>query len=514
MDGWGVNPKTKGKAEADADATAIAKTPNLDELAKRYPYTTLDASGPSVGLPDGQMGNSEVGHLTIGSGRVIYQELTRINKAIELGGFKENPAFAALAKETKERNGALHLMGLVSDGGVHSHNEHLYALIDAAGALKLDRVYVHAFLDGRDTPPSSGAGYIKELVERLESSGVGRVATVAGRYYAMDRDRRWERVEKAYNAISFGTGLKAGNPLAAVEQAYARGETDEFVTPTVITDPSGSNAPVATITRNDGILFFNFRADRARELAEAFVLDELDGFKDTKRLEPMERGRFVTMTEYDRNLKLPTLFSRQEIKRFLGEVLNSAGIRQFRVSETEKYAHVTFFFNGGVEKRMKGEERLLIPSVKDVDTYDKRPAMRAAEIADAAVKGITEGGFGFMLMNFANGDMVGHTGILAAAVKGCEAVDTAIGRVVEAARKEGWRVLITADHGNAEQMVDYATGTPHTAHTTNPVPLILVDDELEGIRLKGGGGLKDIAPTVLKLMDIKKPEEMEGTALF
>jgi 2,3-bisphosphoglycerate-independent phosphoglycerate mutase len=512
MDGWGVNPKTKGKAEANADATAIAKTPNLDELAKRYPYTTLDASGPSVGLPDGQMGNSEVGHLTIGSGRVIYQELTRINKAIEAGGFKENPAFAALAKETKERHGALHLMGLVSDGGVHSHNEHLYALIDAAGALGLKSVYVHAFLDGRDTPPSSGAGYIKELAERLESSGAGRIATIAGRYYAMDRDRRWDRVEKAYNAITFGAGLKAENPLAAVEQAYARGETDEFVIPTVITD--GSNAPLAAISPNDSILFFNFRADRARELTEAFVVDDLDAFKGKKRLKAVELGRFVTMTEYDRNLKLPTLFSPQEIKRFLGEVLSSANIKQFRVTETEKYAHVTFFFNGGVEKPMKGEERLLIPSVKEVDTYDKSPAMRAAEIAAAAVKGITSGAFGFMLMNFANGDMVGHTGILAAAVKGCEAVDTAVGRVVEAARTEGWKVLITADHGNAEQMIDYATGTPHTAHTTNPVPFILVDDELNGKELRDGGGLKDIAPTVLKLLDIEQPKEMDGAALF
>jgi 2,3-bisphosphoglycerate-independent phosphoglycerate mutase len=459
------------------------------------------------------MGNSEVGHLTIGSGRVIYQELTRINKAVGDGVFREHPRFTALVEGIKERQGALHLMGLVSDGGVHSHSEHLYALIDAARARGLERIYVHAFLDGRDTPPSSGASYIKDLVKHLEETGPrgGRVATVSGRYYAMDRDTRWDRVEKAYDAIVFGAGPKATDPVAGVMQAYERGETDEFVSPTVITE---AGRPVATIAENDGVLFFNFRADRARELTEAFVLDGFDGFERKKRTQAAAQGRFVTMTEYDARLKLPTLFGPQEIRRILAEILGANKIAQFRVSETEKYAHVTFFFNGGVEEPMDGEQRLLIPSVKDVDTYDKRPGMRAAEIVDAAIERIGTGAFAFMLMNFANGDMVGHTGVLDAAVKACEAVDTAVGRVVEAAKERGWSVMVTADHGNAEQMIDYATGEPHTAHTTNPVPFILVDDELRGKGLKEGGGLKDIAPTVLKLMGLEKPAEMEGEPLF
>ncbi len=505
MDGWGITPKN------EADATAIARTPNLDSLREQYPFTPLDASGLSVGLPEGQMGNSEVGHLTIGSGRVIYQELTRINKAVRDGIFKENPNFAALAEGIKERHGALHLMGLVSDGGVHSHSGHLYALIDAAKALGLERVYVHAFLDGRDTPPSSGAGYIKDLVKHLVASGTGHVATVSGRYYAMDRDRRWDRVEKAYDAIVSGAGPTAADPITGILKAYERGETDEFVTPTVIT---GEGRPVATIADNDGVLFFNFRADRARELTEAFVLDRFDGFERKKRTVVAGQGRFVTMTEYDTRLKLPALFEAQEIRNILGEVLSANNIAQFRVSETEKYAHVTFFFNGGVEKPMPGEERLLIPSVKDVDTYDKRPEMRASQIADAAIERIGQGGFSFMLMNFANRDMVGHTGVIEAAIKACEAVDPAVGRVVEAARERGWSVIVTADHGNAEQMIDYATGGPHTAHTTNPVPFILVDDELCGKRLKEGGGLKDIAPTVLKLMGLEIPADMDGEPLF
>jgi 2,3-bisphosphoglycerate-independent phosphoglycerate mutase len=505
MDGWGINSKN------EADATAIARTPNLDSLAERYPFTSLDASGLSVGLPEGQMGNSEVGHLTIGSGRVIYQELTRINKAVRDNGFKDNHNFARLAEGIKARHGALHLMGLVSDGGVHSHLGHLYALIDAARALGLERVYVHAFLDGRDTPPSSGAGYVLDLVKHLEETGGGHVATVSGRYYAMDRDSRWDRVEKAYDAIVFGAGPKAADPIAGVMQAYERGETDEFVSPTVITE---DGRPVATIADNDGVLFFNFRADRARELTEAFVLDGFDGFERKKLPGVAAEGRFVTMTEYGAEFKLPTLFEAQEIRNFLGEILGANNVAQFRVSETEKYAHVTFFFNGGVETPMDGEQRLLIPSVKDVDTYDKRPEMRSVEIADAAVEKIQKGAFGFMLMNFANGDMVGHTGVLDAAVKACEAVDIAVGRVVEAARAQGWSVIVTADHGNAEQMIDYATGGPHTAHTTNPVPFILVDDELRAANLKESGGLDDIAPTVLKLMGLAKPADMQGEPLF
>ena len=498
LDGWGMNPRKEG------NAILLASTPNLNRLYAEYPWTTLDTSGLSVGLPEGQMGNSEVGHLTIGAGRVIYQELTRISKTIKDGELGKNAVLNNLVDDIKKNSGGLHLVGLLSDGGVHSHINHLMALVDFARGKKLKEVYVHAFLDGRDTPPKSGIDYVKGLASFLEKTGTGTIATISGRFYAMDRDRRWDRVEKAYNALVMGEGLEAADPVVAVEDAYERGETDEFVLPTVI---KGGGRPISD---NDGVLFFNFRADRARELTSAFIEEGFDGFKRKKR---PALTRFSTMTEYDRRFNVPTLFRPQEIKNLLGEVLSRSGIRQFRVSETEKYAHVTFFFNGGREKPYRGEERLLIPSVKDVPTYDKKPEMRAREIADAAVEKIKEGKHSFILMNFANGDMVGHTGIFEAAVKAVEAVDAAIGRIVEAAAGD-WVVIITSDHGNAEQMVDYSSGGPQTAHTTNPVPLIMASDGLKGKRLRTGGGLKDLAPTVLKIMGLEKPAEMEGEPLF
>ncbi len=502
MDGWGVNRQKEG------NAVALARTPNINRLAAEYPSTEIVTSGLAVGLPEGQMGNSEVGHLTIGAGRVIYQELTRISRAVETGDLGRNAELDRVFGLVNEAGSALHLMGLVSDGGVHSHIDHLYGLLAAAEKKGVRRVFIHAFLDGRDTPPSSGKAYMEMLLRHLEKTGCGKVASVSGRYYAMDRDNRWDRVEAAYNAIVHGKGRTAPGPLEAVEDAYKRGETDEFVTPTVIVNSGG--APPA-IYDNDAVLFFNFRSDRARELTKAIAIDSFDGFDRGVR---PRFSAFVCMSEYDASFGLPVLFKPQTLENILSDILAMNGVRQFRVSETEKYAHVTFFFNGGREEAYPGEERLLIPSVRDVATYDLKPEMRAFEIAGAAVEKMRDGGFSFMLMNFANGDMVGHTGVIDAAVKACEAVDTAVGRVVDEALAGGWAVIITADHGNAEQMIDASTGAAYTAHTTNPVPLILVDDERKGVCLKTGGGLRDIAPTVLKLMGMDKPSEMDGEPFF
>ncbi len=503
MDGWGINPRK------DSNAVLKADLPNLDRLSSIYPSTALDACGLAVGLPEGQMGNSEVGHLTIGSGRVIYQDMTRITRAAQTNGFDKNPVLATLLSDIENTGAALHIMGLVSDGGVHSHINHLFAILDAAREAGLKKVFIHGFLDGRDTPPSSGLAYIKKLESYLTKLGMGRVAAISGRYYAMDRDKRWERVKKAYDVMTGGQGNKAKSAEEAVSSAYKRGETDEFVVPTVITDGTGN--PRATISDGDSVLFFNFRADRAREITAAIAKDDFTGFERQKR--PAVK-KFVCMTEYDGKFDLPVMFSPQPIENILGEVISSKGLKQFRVSETEKYAHVTFFFNGGREEPFAGEDRLLIPSVKDVPTYDLRPEMRAYEIADAAVERLNNGDYSFMLMNFANGDMVGHTGMLNAAIKACETVDSSVGKVVEAALRKGWKVMITADHGNAEQMLDYETGEPLTAHTLNPVPFMLIDDSLKGVALKNNGGLKDIAPTILKLMGIEKPTEMQGEALF
>ncbi len=502
MDGWGINPDKEG------NATVLARTPNLAKLYKKYPVTSIDTSGLSVGLPEGQMGNSEVGHLTMGAGRIMYQELTRIGKSIESGEFFKNPVLNGLIDDIREKGTALHLMGLLSDGGVHSHINHLFSLIEAAKKKGVGEVFIHAFMIGRNTPPSSGKGYMERLVSYLKGAGLGSVATVSGRFYAMDRDNRWERIKKAYDAIVKGEGLKAKDPVEAIEAAYGNDETDEFVTPTVVIDKNG--AP-RTVRAGDGMIFFNFRADRAREITKAFVNNDFDGFERGDR---MRLTGFVCMTQYDVKLSLPVLFKPQSLVNILADILSAKKLRQFRVSETEKYAHVTFFFNGGREEPYPGEDRLLIPSAKDVPTYDKKPEMRAIEIASAAVEKINSGGYSFILMNFANGDMVGHTGVLEAAIKACETVDRAVGMVTEAALMRGWAVLITSDHGNAEMMIDGTTHFPHTAHTTNPVPLILVDDREKGIKLRAGGGLEDVAPTVLKIMGIEKPAEMTGTPIF
>ncbi len=499
LDGWGLNPEKEG------NAIYIASTPRLDSLSRDYPCTELKTSGLAVGLPEGQMGNSEVGHLTMGSGRVVYQELTRISKAVEEGTLAENPVLRELIHKTKAAGGVLHMTGLVSDGGVHSHIEHLYALMDIAASSGMKDIRVHAVLDGRDTPPDSGIGFIEALAGRMREKGVGSIATISGRYYAMDRDKRWERVQKAYDAMVLGKGEHAKGPVEAVRASYDEGLTDEFMLPTII---DGGYSPVSN---GDGLLFFNFRADRAREIVTAFTVEDFNGFRRVKR---PALAAIATMTLYDIRLKVPVLFRPEELKNILGEVLSREGLRQFRVSETEKYAHVTFFFNGGIEKPFDGEDRLVIPSIKDVATYDLVPEMRAMEIATATATRLGEEKYSFILLNIANGDMVGHTGDLGAAVKACEAVDRAVGLVTETALRNGWSVIITSDHGNVERMIDERTGAPFTAHMASNVPFILVDDDLKGVSLRRGGGLKDVAPTVLKIMGIEKPAEMTGEALF
>lgn len=491
----------------EGNAIALAKTPNISALLERYPSSTLVSSGLSVGLPPGQMGNSEVGHLTLGAGRIIFQDLTRINSALADGAFRDHPVLNAEILNLKERGRALHIMGLLSDGGVHSHIDHLYAVIEVVKRCGLDKLYIHPFLDGRDTAPRIGAAYIKALEDFIARAGLGTIATVSGRYYAMDRDRRWDRLKRAYVALTEGHGMKASTAVEAVKEAYARGETDEFVRPTVITS---DGKPTAFVRDGDGVLFINFRADRAREITAAFTDPDFTGFERKTR---PELTAFVCMTEYDDAFDLPVLFPRKAVNNILGEVLSRSGIKQFRVSETEKYAHVTFFFNGGMEEPFEGETRLLIPSITDVPTYDIRPEMRAVEIADAAVGAVKSGDYGFILVNFANGDMVGHTGVIEAAIKACEEVDKSVGRLVEAARAGGWVAIVTSDHGNVEQMKDDGQDGPHTAHTCGLVPIIVVDDRMKGKELKKGG-LSDVAPTVLKIMGIEVPPEMEGTPLL
>lgn len=493
LDGWGV-----GKSDDPNNAITVAKTPNMDALAAKYPQTTLKCSGEAVGLPDGQMGNSEVGHLNIGAGRVVYQELTRITKAIRDGDFFTNPVFLKVIEDVKKSGGALHLMGLVSDGGVHSHNTHLYALLQLAKQQGLQRVYVHAFLDGRDVPPSSGAAYVRQLEEEITKIGAGQIATVSGRYYAMDRDKRWERVEKAYTAIAFGRGEKADGGEKAVAQSYAAGTTDEFVLPTVVAGYPG-------MEKGDGVIFFNFRPDRARELTHAFTDASFDGFARKEGL----ALAFATLTQYEKGLQVDIAYAPQTLTNTLGEVLHQEGMKQLRIAETEKYAHVTFFFNGGVEAPLAGEERILVPSPK-VATYDLQPEMSAMEVADRCVEQIKAKNHDMIILNFANGDMVGHTGVLSAAVKAVETVDACVGRIVAAIRAVGGTVCITADHGNAEMMVDPQTGGPFTAHTTNVVPFIVVSDTIKAVH---AGALCDIAPTLLKIAGVAVPAEMTGKPL-
>ncbi len=502
MDGWGW------REEERANAVRLAGTPHLDALKAEYPFTLLRASGEAVGLPEGQMGNSEVGHLNIGAGRIVYQDLTRINRAIREGTFFKNPELLRVAEEVRRSGGRIHLMGLVSDGGVHSHIEHLFALLELYAREGLsDRVFVHAFTDGRDTAPDVADRFLQALLQKMDELSCGRVATVSGRYYAMDRDRRWDRTRRAYEAIVMGRGLTAPDPLTAVREAFARGETDEFIQPTVITE---EGHPVATVEDGDAVVFFNFRADRARQLTRA--LTEPD-FKEFTREKWPQLAYFVCFTLYDEHFHLPVAFPPEKLHRIFGEEVSRAGLIQLRIAETEKYAHVTYFFNGGDEKTFPGEERKLIPSPRDVPTYDLKPEMSAYEVTAELERRLREKRYGLVVLNFANGDMVGHTGVLSAAIKAVRVVDECVGRVIRVFREtHGGPVIVTADHGNCEVMAD-ESGHPHTAHTSNPVPFYLVDDRFKGSRLKEGI-LADIAPTGLYLMGLEIPGEMTGKVLL
>lgn len=499
MDGYGVNERHEG------NAIYAAKTPNMDRYLNEYPNAVVHASGMDVGLPEGQMGNSEVGHTNIGAGRIVYQELTRITKSIEDGDFFENEALCGAVENCKKNNSALHLMGLLSDGGVHSHIKHLFGLLEMAAKNGLDKVYVHCFMDGRDVSPTSGADFAEALVEKIRSLGVGQIASVMGRYYAMDRDNRWERVEQAYKAMVLGEGNKDTSAVSAIKKSYNDGVTDEFVVPTVITDQNGE--ALGQISENDSVVFFNFRPDRAREISRTLVDKSFDGFKrDWFNL------YFVCMTQYDASMpNVDVAFKPQALTNTFGEYISRKGLRQLRIAETEKYAHVTFFFNGGVEAVCDGEDRALINSPK-VATYDLKPEMSAYEVTDEVVKRIESGEYDVIVLNFANCDMVGHTGVFSAAVKAVETVDECLGRTIDAILKMGGTALVTADHGNADQMIDYTTNDVFTAHTTNVVPLVMIG-EANGAKLKNGR-LADLAPTLLDLMGLEKPEEMTGESLL
>jgi len=502
LDGWGE------RKECSDNSITLAHPENFCQLEQNYPHTLLKCSGKDVGLPDGLMGNSEVGHLNIGSGRIVYQEISRIFKAIEDQSFFSNPEFLKAIEYAQAHQGSVHLMGLLSDGGVHSHIEHLYALVELAKRRGLPQIYIHAFMDGRDVPPASGKATLGTLDSKLRQLEFGKVATVSGRYYAMDRDKRWDRVQKAYNALVLGEGEWADNSVEAMDQSYNAKETDEFVRPTVIKE---NGKPVATIDKDDAVIFFNFRPDRARELTRSFIEP---GFRDFERKKGYFPVHFVSMTQYDETFQnLTVAYEPQALANTFGQYISEKGKTQLRIAETEKYAHVTFFFNGGVEVPNPGEDRALIPSPK-VPTYDQQPSMSAPEVTEEAIKRIESGKYDVMILNFANCDMVGHTGDLQAAIEAVETVDTCLGKVVTAIRRSGGTALITADHGNAEQMVDYATGAPHTAHTTNPVPFILVDDRRKDAVLRENGRLSDIAPTMLQLMKLEKPKEMSGESLL
>ena len=493
MDGFGIAPK-------EGNAIAAAKTPNLDKLFAQNPLTQIGASGLDVGLPDGQMGNSEVGHTNIGAGRIVYQELTRITKSIQDGDFFQNEAFVDAMENVKKNGSALHLMGLLSDGGVHSHNTHLYGLLEMAKKFGIENVFVHCFMDGRDVPPTSGKDYVAELLKKMEEIGVGRIATVMGRYYAMDRDNRWERVDKAYAAMVYGEGEKAACGLCAMQNSYDADVTDEFVVPTVI---DGAQP----IKANDSVIFFNFRPDRAREITRTLVDPDFTGFERKNGFFPLT---YVCMTPYDATMpNVEVAFKKESLDNTLGEYISRLGLKQLRIAETEKYAHVTFFFNGGVETQYEGEDRILVHSPK-VATYDLQPEMSAYEVTDKMVEAVESGKYDMIILNFANCDMVGHTGVFDAAVKAVEAVDTCVGRVVDAILAQGGAALITADHGNADHMFD-EDGSPFTAHTTNPVPLCVVGYPCT---LKEGGRLADLAPTMLHIMGLEQPKEMTGHSLI
>ena len=498
LDGFGENANEK------ANAVKLAKTPNIDRLMKTCPTTDIHTSGLDVGLPEGQMGNSEVGHTNIGAGRIVYQELTRITKSIEDGDFFSNPEFVAAIENCKKYNSKLHIMGLLSDGGVHSHIRHLFGLLELAKRKDFEDVYVHCFMDGRDTPPSSGETYVTELEEKMKEKGIGKIATISGRFYAMDRDKRWQRVEKAYRALVDGEGEKSTSAISAVESSYQKEVFDEFIEPTVIMN---GEKPVATIEKHDSVIFYNFRPDRAREITRTLVDKEFNEFETQKDLDLY----YVCMTSYDETMpNVHIAFKKEELKNTFGEYISEHNLTQLRIAETEKYAHVTFFFNGGEEKQYKGEDRILVPSPK-VETYDLKPEMSAYEVTDKVVEAINSQKYNCIILNYANPDMVGHTGSLEAAIKAIETIDECVGRVVEAINNQSGVLLITADHGNAEQMIDYKTGEPHTAHTTNPVPLILVG--MENAKLREGR-LADLAPTMLDIIGLDKPEEMTGESLI
>lgn len=504
LDGFGH------RIECDANAICLAKKDTLPALYQRYPSTTLECSGLSVGLPEGQMGNSEVGHTILGAGRVVYQDLPRISQAIATGDFFLNPELIATVQAAQARGGAVHVLGLTSPGGIHSTLEHGYAVVELCRRLGQQRVFWHAILDGRDTPPKSAAGFVRQVEERLAAIGTGRIASIAGRFYTMDRDNRWDRVERGYRLLVDGKGHAepaSAGAAAAVEAAYARGESDEFVQPIVLT---AGDRPLATIGAGDAVIFFNYRSDRAREITRALTEVDFNAFARGPR---PDLSRYLCMTQYDAKLALPVAFPPQSLRNNLGEYLAAHGLAQFRSAETEKYAHVTFFFNGGVEAPYPLEDRRLVASRRDIATYDLAPAMSAAGVTDGVVEAIASDRYAFVLVNYANPDMVGHTGILPAAISAIETIDACLGRLVAAARAAGAAVLITADHGNCELMVDPETGHPHTAHTTNPVPCILVDDTLRG-RTLHPGGLKDVAPTLLALMGLPQPPEMTGSSLL
>ena len=501
MDGFGHSEEKEG------NAIYLARTPNLDKLFKNYPHTLLGCSGLDVGLPEGQMGNSEVGHLNLGAGRVVYQEITRIDKAIQDKSFFENQVFLQAINEVKEKKSSLHLMGLVSDGCVHSSLNHLYALLKLAQKNNLQNVWVHAFLDGRDTSPTAGIGYLRELLAKFNEYGVGKLSTVAGRYYAMDRDKRWERVSKAYRAMVYGEGEKTEGVLSAIERSYQNKVTDEFVKPIVLNH--GENPEAGRIKQNDVGIFFNFRADRARQLSRALTEENFTEFERPKNLTiPL-----VSMTLYDVTLKARVAFPQLKLKNILGEVLSGNDLAQLRIAETAKYAHVTFFFNGGEERRFKGEERILIPSPK-VATYDLKPEMSAYEVADVVLQRLDSKKYDVIVVNFANPDMVGHTGVLDAAIKAAQVVDECVGKILEKVKSLGGRAIISADHGNFEKMWDTEKNQPHTAHTVGDVPFIVFDDRYKNKEVRQDGRLADVGPTLLEMMELPQPEEMTGQSLL
>jgi 2,3-bisphosphoglycerate-independent phosphoglycerate mutase len=505
LDGWGIREDIKG------NAVALAHTPFLDSLIKDFPSCKLACSGNDVGLPDGTMGNSEVGHMNIGAGRKVFQDFVRINEAIKDRSFFQTPALKTIMEKVSASGKSLHLMGLLSDGGVHSHITHLFALIDMAKQNHVKHLFIHPILDGRDTSPTSGMAYIRQLQDYLDTAGIGKIASLVGRYWAMDRDTRWDRVKRAYDLFTKAEGLHSDSVFIAIKNAYDSGKTDEFMAPTVIVPKDGNPkcSSGGLIQDGDGIIFFNFRADRAKEITRAFTENNFPAFQRDRKI---DLSGFVCLTQYDETFDLPVAFGPQHLDNILGEVLSKTHIRQLRIAETEKYAHVTYFFNGGDEKIFDGEKRILIPSPRDVATYDKKPQMSARGVAEKACENIRSGEFEFIVLNFANMDMVGHTGILEAAITACETVDQCVQQVVEAIWETGGTAMVTADHGNAEQMMA-DDGSPHTAHTLNPVRFILAGQKYQGLALKDGI-LGDISPTVLKVLNIQQPQEMTGTSLI